>query len=362
MDIPFSLDRDARASLADQLAENVRMLVRSGRYREGDVLPTLDEFSRHLGVSLIVVRQALRKLSDEGVVKARPRIGTVILPPKARVWKGNVIVVLPERYDNYLVSIVSGILCQSLLKSGYLISNVIVFLDKRGKPDFRLLDTVAAQPTDLAVVLFDRWGMARRISRLGIPLVVVGEGRKSNCRCDDYIRYDSSAAVPEFVAHCRASGVGLVEVVSVGSRIPDVSRPLISAGIGVVARDVEMRRERGIREDVERSVFDYFRRRLGSSSPQLPDVLFFNDDFAARGALTALQGSGIHVPGDVSVVTWSNAGNAPVYSCTLTRMEIDPFEAGEAVANRVLAFLRGGSRVDSTLSLQPRYLIGESFR
>ena len=37
--LAFLLDRNAKASLVDQLTEKIRILVRNGKLRPGDVLP-----------------------------------------------------------------------------------------------------------------------------------------------------------------------------------------------------------------------------------------------------------------------------------------------------------------------------------
>lgn len=52
-----------------------RRIVR-GDYRPGDVLPRSDELATELGVSRTVVREALRVLTDKGLIVARQRTGT----------------------------------------------------------------------------------------------------------------------------------------------------------------------------------------------------------------------------------------------------------------------------------------------
>ncbi|WP_203291312.1 FadR/GntR family transcriptional regulator [Maricaulis parjimensis] len=55
--------------------------ITSGRYRPGETLPNEIELSRQLEVSRSALREAIHTLSAKGLVEARPRTGTRILPP-----------------------------------------------------------------------------------------------------------------------------------------------------------------------------------------------------------------------------------------------------------------------------------------
>lgn len=53
-------------------------LILSGAWPEGHILPPETELARHLGVSYGTARQALQKLTKEGVLLRKPRIGTIV--------------------------------------------------------------------------------------------------------------------------------------------------------------------------------------------------------------------------------------------------------------------------------------------
>ena len=117
----------------------------------------------------------------------------------------------------------------------------------------------------------------------------------------------------------------------------------------------------GIRpECVERAALEAFDIRLGLGAGWLPDVLFFTDDYVARGAITALSEYGLRIPDDVRVVTWANRGNGPVMRLPLTRMEMDPIAHGETVARCVVTYLRDGG-FPAGVYVGPRYIAGLSF-
>ena len=76
--IPFSIDRGDWRSLVEQLKDGLREAIVSGYYRPGDTLPSYRELAPLLDVSEIVTKAAIKQLAAEGLVSARPRIGTVV--------------------------------------------------------------------------------------------------------------------------------------------------------------------------------------------------------------------------------------------------------------------------------------------
>ncbi len=65
-------------ALSIQVTEQLVDRIRDGGYAEGDRLPAERELARQFGVSRIVVREALRKLSEQGLVEIRPGVGTFV--------------------------------------------------------------------------------------------------------------------------------------------------------------------------------------------------------------------------------------------------------------------------------------------
>ncbi|MET3599729.1 FadR/GntR family transcriptional regulator [Martelella mangrovi] len=57
--------------------------ILKGEYPAGHVLPPEAELCENLGVSRSALREAIRTLKDKGMIEARPRHGTVVLPRSA---------------------------------------------------------------------------------------------------------------------------------------------------------------------------------------------------------------------------------------------------------------------------------------
>ncbi|WP_433423422.1 GntR family transcriptional regulator [Microtetraspora malaysiensis] len=76
--IEFHLDSRSGVSPYLQLVQQVRHALRLGLLREGDQLPTVKEVVAQLAINPNTVLKAYRELEHEGLVAARPGVGTFV--------------------------------------------------------------------------------------------------------------------------------------------------------------------------------------------------------------------------------------------------------------------------------------------
>jgi DNA-binding transcriptional regulator YhcF (GntR family) len=76
--IEFHLDAGTGLSPYQQLVRQVRQALRLGLLREGDQLPTVKDVVARLAINPNTVLKAYRELEYEGLVAARPGIGTFV--------------------------------------------------------------------------------------------------------------------------------------------------------------------------------------------------------------------------------------------------------------------------------------------
>lgn len=69
-----------KRSLSRQVIDNLGLSVVRGDFRVGAALPNEADLSTGLGVSRTVIREAIKVLSEKGLVDARPKVGTLVLP------------------------------------------------------------------------------------------------------------------------------------------------------------------------------------------------------------------------------------------------------------------------------------------
>jgi len=76
--IEFHLDQRSGLSPYLQLVRQVRQALRLGLLREGDQLPTVKEVVGRLAINPNTVLKAYRELEHDGLVAARPGVGTFV--------------------------------------------------------------------------------------------------------------------------------------------------------------------------------------------------------------------------------------------------------------------------------------------
>jgi GntR family transcriptional regulator len=76
--IEFHLDGRSGVSPYQQIVRQVRHALRLGLLREGDQLPTVKDVVAGLAINPNTVLKAYRELEHEGLVAARPGIGTFV--------------------------------------------------------------------------------------------------------------------------------------------------------------------------------------------------------------------------------------------------------------------------------------------
>ncbi|HEU5420350.1 MAG TPA: GntR family transcriptional regulator [Streptosporangiaceae bacterium] len=76
--IEFRLDTRSGVAPYLQLAQQVRQALRLDLLREGDKLPTVKEVVEMVAINPNTVLKAYRELEREGLVSARPGVGTFV--------------------------------------------------------------------------------------------------------------------------------------------------------------------------------------------------------------------------------------------------------------------------------------------
>ena len=246
------------------------------------------------------------------------------------------------------------------MRDGYLISQAIVLKGPRGKYDCSQLDLVLRQNVSLAVVFLDQGGIGRRIAKGGVPTVTLDMKRKPVEGAVGHIRFASEVALPDFAAHCSVAGIRKVAYVTFHGTFANCEPALSACGIAVERWEVPPFPSDSAIESAQMGGLTFFEEFLSRSRPKLPDLLYFDDDHLASGALTALAHHGIRIPEDVRLVTWSNRGDGPFYPRSLSKIEADPFSAGRLTSDCVLTYLAGAD-FPSDVAIRATYVPGDTF-
>ena len=339
--IPFAIDRNDARPLTSQVADGVRQAVVSGVFAQGDQVPSTRKLSRMLGVSEIVARAALRRLTKEGVLEARPRIGCVVRDQGAKQWRKRVIFVYEADETGFSQTMLAESLRKRLNAAGVLFTRSSVERRPDGSYDLSLLDAALARSTDMAFVLYEKEPVLDLLARHGVPFVSIGRGRSHPLKvgCSET---DTAPAFASFAAACARAGVAQVVQFGWIEGSFDVAPALAAAGVPCRTRILKPDFSRGKPLAIEEAGFREF-RRLGKSGGFSRDTLyFFCDDYLLNGALQALIGTGLKIPDDIRMATIANAGSGPCLAHRLPRIEFDEAQTGEAIAAAALEYLESG--------------------
>lgn len=74
----MAIQRIKRVKVGEQVFEQLKKLILSGEWKQGDKLPSETELAEMFGVSKITVRQELQKLNAMGLVETRLGAGTFV--------------------------------------------------------------------------------------------------------------------------------------------------------------------------------------------------------------------------------------------------------------------------------------------
>ena len=74
----FKLDSNSETPLYMQIVEQSKVAIAAGYLQNGDKFPSVRELSKELLINQTTVSKAFKELSNQGIIKTQPGIGTVI--------------------------------------------------------------------------------------------------------------------------------------------------------------------------------------------------------------------------------------------------------------------------------------------
>lgn len=347
-DFPFTID--GNGNLVEQIVAGIRHGIDDGHFPAGFRLPVRSEMARLLGVGENTVKAAVAKLKEEGLVTVRRRAGAVIRDAGQISCSGDVLIVSLDRVGVYPSTCACSAMALEFFRAGYRAVTLMIdsALAKREK-ERMLRQALATQP--LLAVVHATSEDCEFVSRL-----CKAAGRRMIRAC---FSCDFRQALDDFASRCHLKGVRSVCQFHLGGmRVPyDVCDRLKSANIDV--ERVSVRPPGGFSDlySIRKAAYAAVERRLAACA--LPDLMYFSDDYVAKGGMLALARHGIVTPRDLKVVVFANRGSMPLWTVELTRIENDPVAAGHRFGRAVVGHLRGQELLDDP---EPgTFILGESF-
>ena len=355
--LPFGVDRNLGIDLVEQIVGGVSLAVGSGVLAHGDTLPGIRRMAKELSVSEIVVRRAVKKLCNQGVLQARTRVGLTVCGGEKRSWRGVVAGIRPAHdVGMYYANVLEGTIASVLMKSGWLFARM-EWPDSSKGAGTDVAGLLKCLSPALVMALFPSPAMLNALDRSDLPFVQIWTKAKSH-KARMYIRPCADAALSQLAAAFAAHGVR--KVLSVYSHVSGIDCTTALKKSGFSVRKMHIASLDGYMqpECVQRAALEAFDRLLSKGS-LAADAVVFNDDYLTAGALSAFERYGVRVPEDIRLATTSNRGLGPVYYRKLTRLEVDPVRHGQEIADILLKMLDGGE-CPPEMSIETTFEEGET--
>lgn len=361
--LPFSVNRNDARSLVDQVADGMRQAIVSGHWRVGDELPSTRELVPLLGVSHIVTRAALSRLSDEGYVLTRHGLRPMVRDRGAKQWRGHVVFVGFTEDGNFYQSLFAATLRTKLMDAGYLFTEASLRWNARNIPDFSALDAVLSRSVDLVIARNSEARIFRHLAKFRVPFISIDGNNAASSGAAGFTHFDRSLAVAPFVSDCLRLGIGEVVSFTWIHGVCDVVPACLEAGIAARRVMVPLPKHLSAnrQEALARAGLETVAKMIanGKIAAARNRAYFFVDDYITSGALLAFSLAGLEAPRDIRIATWANAGIVPAYPHELSRMEMDPVAAGRQAADAVLEHLRTGTYPSGGV-IGPKWIPGET--
>ena len=360
-DVVFALDSAAAGTLTEQLADNLRRAIANGIYKPGDMLPGVRQMAKLCGTSIHVSVGALKTLAEEGLVKARPRIGCVVLDKSRKNWHGRVLLVHVGAYCNYNQNVFLAEVATHLEAANWRVLHA--FIPRRetvGLYDLTSFRKTIAEKYDLCLLPSYDVPVIDLVRENGIPYMLMSA--QMGAKLDGCIGVTSrmtAKALSDFIARCRETGIRYV--LKVGDRNGAVDLGCLREhGITFESLVISPTHSSAAAESFSNCAYAAILKRFSKVDAPHPDLVYFDDDYIARGGLWALERVGLRIPNDVKVVSLTNRDHAPFYPLSLTRFEFNPFVEAAKASRAMLCFLNEGKR-PGTVLCPIRFIRGDTF-
>lgn len=314
-----------------------KMILTSGQ--PGQKLESESKMAARLGVSLLTLRHAVGALAHEGLVERRQGSGTYVADLAAQRHVAIMNYAAPNIHGPAFQLRVYHLLGSVLHKRGYRHRFYVWAPAEAGAvcPDF-VEETSRDRVCGAAFVAMHPAPALPILQEKQIPFVVTGETELPQAFG---VATDFPQMVRDGTRHlldqgCR--GIALMQWSSgrAGDRV-------IEAFQSALAERGAKFEPRWVRSAVPPNVpgagWEQF-REIWSAQAEKPDGLLVTDDVLFRDVALGILDSGIKVPEQLQVVTQTNKGSGISYPFPVARLEIDPQEHAEALADSLVRLMK----------------------
>lgn len=321
--------------------------------------PTIVDVAERAGVSKSLVSLVMRdsnrvsQKSRSAVLEAARELGyrpNAAARSLVRQRSGVFGCIVSDLHNPFFADVADGIE-EASATNGYRALLSSGFLD--AKREASAIDTLLQLRADGLIMLGTMMTITRiKESASHIPVVVIG--RKTSARTMDSVRNDDDAGAQAVVDHLFGLGHMRIAHVHAGS----------ASGARGRRRGYETAMERHGLGDHIRSVKGAFTEGGGFAGMQslidsgdLPTAVFVANDFAALGALDAIDEAGLQVPEDISVVGYDDSALSHIRRIASTTVAQPSVEIGRTAVRLLIERIQEGRSDPRHIVLPPQLVV-----
>lgn len=326
----------------EMIVKDIKQQIRKNILKEGDKLPTEQEYQKIYGVSRITVQTAMRMLKEENLVRRVAGSGTYLTGTgeTARTVKNFVSFICYNSVDE-LMRVAEGI--NAVTEPLGLYTSIRI---TNGNPDFeREAIEAAAAGGAKGVIVFpseqpDNEAFFKKLVMDKFPIVFL-DRNTLNIPCNficsnNYLGARLAAEHLIRYGHKNILYVNCGRVRPLADRIAGFSDAMAAAGLpGAAVIDLP--------DNITSRYSDFSRLtdalRAAFSGETRPTAVVCGNDLIALHCIRILRSMHLKIPDDVSVTGYDNTTFAANKNYSLTTVDQDFFRLGKTAAQTLLAFI-----------------------
>jgi DNA-binding LacI/PurR family transcriptional regulator len=357
----MKLDVAGGGPLYQQLKQQLFSRIRRGEFAPGELLPSESQLCEAYGVSAITTRRALLELVNEGVVRRRPGVGTIVAPV-VREAHLSVVSIYDSRDVWRHISAAMGELLSGIGELAWQRSATVCTFDVEESGADERLRAIAEGHTSDGVLLRPanevRPEHLELMESAGVPYVVIKRQlarRPLNCVVSDDV-LGARLATDHLVehGHRRIGFVCAKPMLALSQeRLTGFRESLEAAGIEVAGELVRL----------ERSFSDeagYAAVRSLLELGERPTAIFVASDTMAIGGYQAARDLDLRIPDDVAFVGYDDIAPAALLHPPLTTVRTSLREFGRRSAQLLLDLIDGRLQPPHRIVIQPELVVRQS--
>lgn len=330
----------ALMSKSQQVERYVRKQIAVGKFNPGERLPSDRELTSKFGVSLMTVREALIKLSKDGLIERKQGAGTFVAE---RVKKANIGILANVNhitsFNGYFYRAVIEESKRHIEAAG--MTPVLFTAHNQTKEtlpsDIHLFDKGVVEQFAGVISLINLSKIEPRLNQEGIPAVSLPHPFSKHAVMHDY-----KAMTEQGVALLRDHGYRNIAVMHFDyGQIEYDSKVLgrVASVLDDVRQNYQVKLA-GVPATLScEHAYSVFKRLW--EGPDRPQAVFFHDDAICDMATRAILELGIKVPDELAILTMSNTGRKLPFPVPLTTISFDVSQSLETAWTMLSRLISG---------------------